>query len=129
MICLILSLNIYAAEEGYTCAGKKDVLARKLDYAKKAGNQYEIAPLVTALDTIDAYCSNVDLEKKYLDNVSKKIKEVAKYQKQVDEAKINKDEKKIIKKQHKLQEKRAELDAAKAELDNFYKFLQIEQAK
>lgn len=129
VVCFFSSLNIYAAEDGYTCASKKAVLAKKLDYAKQANNQYEIAHLVTALNTIDSHCSNVELEKKYLDNVSKKVKEVAKYQKQLNEAKINKNEKEIIKKQHKLQEKQAELDTAKAELANFYKLLQLEQAK
>ncbi|MCO6523651.1 MAG: DUF1090 family protein [Candidatus Schmidhempelia sp.] len=129
IMSLFLSSNIYATEDGYTCAGRKQVLENKLGYAQKIDNQYEVMRLTTALKGINSHCSNVSLEKKYLDNVSKKIKKVAKYQKDIAEAKINRNEKKIIEKQKKLEDAQVELNAAKVELDNFYKVLQHERAK
>ncbi|OCG49200.1 hypothetical protein A9G35_12330 [Gilliamella sp. Choc5-1] len=128
MITLIISFSIgvYASDhvEGLTCEGKKQAIEVEIEQAKNHTNTHKVEGLQKALEDINNYCSNNDLEEKYKKKIQEKTDKVAKRTQELDQAKTKGDKQKITKQQTKLTDAKQELNEVKAELAEFYKELE-----
>ncbi|MDF7670164.1 DUF1090 domain-containing protein [Orbaceae bacterium ESL0721] len=120
---LFFSVNSYANSwddyEGTTCAHKRDAIQSKIDHAR--GGIYQKEGLERALENLNNYCTDNDLESKYRKKVEEKTEKVSKQMQELREAQLKGDTKKIAKKEAKLLKDKNELTEAKNRLEQFYR--------
>ena len=134
LIAAIIPLSMLAAGHAFAatnnCSIKINQIQTQIDFAKKAGNTYQIAGLEKALREAQQHCTdagqNLRAEQKVRkeqENVSKAQQEIAKTETDLREAqargdakKIEKTQKKLSEKQDKLREKMEDLRSAQADL-------------
>ncbi|OTG88405.1 hypothetical protein B9T31_01340 [Acinetobacter sp. ANC 4558] len=114
--CLI-PFTAIKAEQLQGCAAKKHNIERQLQYAKQAGNTYQIQGLERALEKTTTYCNDKNLNNQQLKKIAEKERKVEKRQQELNQAQAKNDLKKITKSQKKLAEAQAELKEAKRNLN------------
>lgn len=102
-----------AAEGG--CAAKEQEIQQQIDYATQHGNSQRVAGLKTALDEVQAHCTDAGLQAERQKKIEEKQHKVSERRQELKEAQQTGKLDKITKKQQKLAEAEAELKQAQAE--------------
>lgn len=113
---LFISSHSVAAAELTGCAAKKQEITRQLEYARTHNNQHRVNGLTTALEEVEAHCTDASLQKERQQKVAEKQEKVNERQAELKEAQASGRSDKVAKKQQKLDEAKEELAAAQAEL-------------
>lgn len=115
----LLSPLALAADPGALkgCAAKKFELQTQIDQAKAHNNTHQQAGLQTALDQVNAHCTDASLRQQREKKIAAAKHEVSEREADLATATKKGDHDKIGKRQAKLDESRKELQNAKAELD------------
>lgn len=113
---LFISSHSVAAAELTGCAAKKQEITRQLEYARAHNNQHRVNGLTTALEEVEAHCTDASLQKERQQKVAEKQEKVNERQAELKEAQASGRSDKVAKKQQKLDEAKEELAAAQAEL-------------
>ena len=108
--------NSFAASGLTGCAAKKEEIMTQITAAKAHGNAHRAAGLNTALQEVDAHCSDDSLLRERQEKVSEKLHKVAERAEELKNAQDDGRSDKIAKKQAKLDIAKQELAEAQAEL-------------
>lgn len=113
---LFIASHSVAAAELTGCAAKKQDITRQIEYARAHNNQHRVNGLTTALQEVEANCTDASLQKERQQKIAEKQEKVNERTAELKEAQDSGRQDKIAKKQQKLAEAKEELAAAQAEL-------------
>lgn len=113
---LFIASHSAAAAELTGCAAKKQEISRQIDQARAHNNQHRVNGLTTALEEVEANCTDASLLKERQQKVAEKQQKVNERMAELKEVQDAGRQDKVEKKQQKLAEAKEELAEAQAEL-------------